>query len=99
MKELSKALMKVDNRWYDFGLNLGIPRRILDQYRLQPGPLNAVIEFWHRGNVDGGPPVTWQSVVDTLRRIDEIGLAKELQSKVVGKSHSIMGLMQNYFSI
>ena len=81
MHKIYTALKNVD-RWYDFGLNLGIPRRILDSYKLQSGPLNAVIEFWHRGNVDGGPPVTWQSVVDTLKRIDENGLAKELQSKV-----------------
>ena len=88
MFEINTALRDVDHRWYEFGIYLGFQRRILSQFQQQPAPLNAVLEFWHRGNVQSGLPVTWHSVVDTLRQMDEYGLAKKLQeSKLVGKSH------------
>ena len=77
--ELTDTLHGVSHRWYEFGVALGIERRVLDGYKLDCAPMSAVIEFWWKGNAEGGRPVTWQSVVTALERINEHALAETIR--------------------
>ena len=83
---LKDVLSSISHRWYEFGNALGIERRVLDGFKHVEAPMSAVVEFWWNGNVGDGRPVTWQSVVEALERIDEHALAKEIFEKHCGGS-------------
>ena len=76
---LTDALSLIDDKWFEFGIKVGLERRVLNRFKYDPHPLSAVVEHWHGGNVLGGLPVSWRSVLTALEKMEEHGLAKHIQ--------------------
>ena len=79
--QLQDVLKPIEHRWLEFGLKVGIQRRILDSYSGKPAPLSLVIDHWWGGNVKEGLPVTWKSVVVALEKMDASGLAETISAE------------------
>ena len=88
LNDLAEVVNEVFNaraKWYDIGLNLGVPVGTLNairvQYRDNPQDcLREVLMVWLKA-VD--PQPTWKALVDALqsKAVDEGRLAKELVAK------------------
>ena len=72
-------LSTIRSKWYNFGLHLGVPYHKLKDFEKKEDPLSEVIAYWHKRNTR--KPVTWGSVVATLRRTEESALADKIEAK------------------
>ena len=79
--ELRQALNSIDYKWNEFGLAVGFTVRMLEKFRYKDHPFSLVIDNWWRGNINGGKPVTWISVVEALNAIGEGGPAETIANK------------------
>ena len=70
----------IKHLWFEFGVQMGIPRSKLEEFREVKDPLSAVVDYWLRGNVEG-VPISWESVVKALNssHVGETGLAKRIR--------------------
>ena len=73
-------LKTIRSKWHDFGLHLGVPRHKMKEFKKEDEPLHEVIDYWHSGNIQD-KPVTWQSIIDTLKCIEEPNLANKIKAK------------------
>ena len=76
--EVCGRLKAIRSRWYNFGINLGVPKDVLDGYKGNDNSLSDVIGYWHDGNVG---PVTWDSIVVALKLTEAKRLAKEIEAE------------------
>ncbi len=81
-------------KWFEIGIQLGIPRHKLKWFRKEDDPLSAVIDYWLCGNVES-VPLTWRSVVEVLKsdHVDESDL-KELKGSIVKRKKSLVVMVR-----
>lgn len=79
LASLCKELGGVAGKWFLIGLHSGVPYEKLQEFKKEEYPLAAVFNYCLRGNVKD--PLTWTSIVDTLKSVDENGLAEQLNKK------------------
>ena len=82
---LLSELAKVQTKWFEIGIQLGIKRNKLETFKCDhPSTsrcLMATVSYWLDGNTN--IPVSWKSVVTVLNDpfVDESGIAKQIQEK------------------
>ena len=85
--DVCKELSTISGKWFNFGVNLGVPQNKLKQFGKKEDPLSEVIGYWHKGNIRD-KPVTWESITATLRITEEPGLADKIKAKYCDKETS-----------
>lgn len=83
LKSVNNALLAIRTKWFDIGLQLGISRNKLLEFKDDPNPLSAVIDYWLKGNLD--VPVCWKSIVTAVKTEQETQLAEEINKKYCQK--------------
>ncbi len=84
MKNICDALGSIKTKWFEIGVQLGIPRRKLLEFEEERDPLSAVVDYWLQGNVtESVSPISWKSIVAALKSdyVGEPGLAKQISKK------------------
>ena len=69
-------------KWYEIGVQLGIPYHKLKKFEEERDPLAAAIDYWLNGNVEG-VSISWSSILTALKssHVGEIGLANKIKKK------------------
>lgn len=69
-------------RWFDIGIQLGIPHHKLKEFEKEHTPFIAAMDYWLNGNVEG-ISVCWESLVAALSssHVMELGLANTISAK------------------
>ncbi len=82
LRVLRNLLDVASRKWHMIGIQLGIPKNKLDEFKNLDDPLSEVINYWLHGNVKGDP-VSWETIVKVLRteHVGEPGLTAKIQSK------------------
>ena len=82
MKTLCNELEEIKHKAFDIGIQLGIPRRKLKEFKEEGNFLSGALDFWLSGNVPD-VPLTWNSIVAALESesINEGGCAKKILKK------------------
>ena len=80
--KICNELSIVKHKIFHIGVQLGVPRYKMKEFKKEDDPLSATIEYWLDGNVEDAS-LTWQSVVDALRseHVGEIGRADAIYEK------------------
>ncbi len=73
-------LGRVRHKWLTLGIQLGIPRHVLEHFKRDDDPLSAAVDYWLRGNVTE-VPITWDFLVEALKSVDEKGCADTISKK------------------
>ncbi len=84
MRTVCSALGRVKTKWFEIGIQLGIPRSKLKEFEEERDPLSAVVDYWLSGNVtEPVVPICWKTIVNALRseHVGEPGLAEEISKK------------------
>ncbi len=84
MRSICNALASIKIKWYELGIQLGIPRNKLLEFKKEDDPLSAVVDYWLRGNVtESVDPISWKSIVAALKSeyVGEPGLAEQISKK------------------
>ena len=84
MRIICDELGSVETKWFKIGVQLGIPRSKLQEFKKEDDPLSAVVDYWLRGNVpESDVPISWESIVKALRSVSvgEPGLADRITLK------------------
>ncbi len=71
-------------KWFEVGIQLGIPRNKLLEFKEDRDPLSAVVDYYLKENVlDSTDTVSWQSIVNALESdyVGEPGLAEKIRKK------------------
>lgn len=97
LRTVCNELAEIRYKWFQFGVELGIPRSRLELFKKEEDPFSAVVDYWLRGNVEG-LPISWQSVVEALESsyVGETGLANYIKKKFCqqgGQYHRKNGTM------
>ncbi len=74
----------IKTKWFNVGIQLGIPRSKLKEFEEERDPLSAVVDYWLEGNVtEPVVPISWKSIVAALisKHVGEPGLAEEISKK------------------
>ena len=81
LRNICNELGGIKTKWLEIGIQLGIPRRKLLEFKEDRDPLSAVVEYWLNGNTK--VPVSWKSIVAALKseHIAEPGLAEKINKK------------------
>ena len=90
LKLIHAELKKVAYKWSEIGVQLGIPRYKLMEFKKEDDPLAAAVDYWLNGNVEG-VPVSWRSVVAALKFSGETGLAKRISEKFCPQQDNVGG--------
>ena len=96
LKDVCAALAKVKTKWFIIGVQLGIPRHKLQEFKYDLDPLSAVVYYWLRGNVtESDDPISWQTIVAVLKcdYIEESKLAEIINAKYCQKEGSLSFLL------
>ena len=82
MRPICSELGVVSYKWYQIGVQLGIPHHKLMEFRKGEDPLAAAIDYWLNGNVEG-VSISWSSIVTALKssHVGESGLANRIKKK------------------
>ena len=69
------------HKWFQIGIQLGIPHHILRQFSNENDPLSAALDYWLKGNVVESN--LWKSIVAALEStfVDEPLFANEISRK------------------
>ena len=81
MRAICEALGDVETKWFKIGVQLGIPRSKLQEFKKDEDPLSAVVDYWLRGNVtESVTPISWATIVKVLKSkyVGEPGLAEKI---------------------
>ena len=72
----------VKHKAFEIGIQLGIPRGKMLQFKQEGDVLSAAIDYWLCGNVED-VPITWKSIVEVLQSgyIGEPKCAEAIQKK------------------
>ena len=104
LKTICNVLGKVKTKWFEIGIQLGIPRSKLLEFEGVRDPLSAVLDYFLQGNVTDSAPISWQSVVAALRSdyVGEPGLADEVNQQYCplteGKGQTLLSFVCTYMS-
>ena len=85
-------LGSLDHKWFQIGIQLGIPRNVLEKFEGVKDPLSAIIDFWLEGNVqDKDAPVTWATLAAALKssHVGAPAIAKRIMNKYCPSHSSI----------
>ena len=97
---LLSELAKVQTKWLEIGIQLGIKRNKLETFeRDHPSTsrcLMATVSYWLDGNTN--IPVSWESVVTILNDpfVDESGIAKQIQEKYCHEKGMYVMITQSF---
>jgi hypothetical protein len=82
LKDVCDELGVIKYKWFEFGVQLGIPYNKLKEFETERDPLSAVIDYWLRGNVEP-VPTTWEPITKALEssHVGETGLARRIRIK------------------
>ena len=82
VKCLCDELGSVKYKWFEIGVQLGIPYEKLMEFKNHQDPLAAAVMYWLKGNVEG-IAISWRSIVSALKsdHVGETGLAKKIFKK------------------
>ena len=88
MKTVCDELGTLKYKKFEIGVQLGIAYHKLKEFKKEPDPLAAAIDYWLKGNAKDGVPCSWQSIVAALRSpaVDEAGHAGKIEEKYCSKS-------------
>ncbi len=84
LKSICNALGSIKTKWHLIGIQLGIPRCKLLEFKKEEDPLSAVVDYWLQGNVtESVSPISWKSILAALKSeyVGEPGLAEQLSKK------------------
>ena len=84
LRTICNLLGSVKSKWFEIGIQLGIPRHKLVEFRKEDDPLSAAIDYWLKGNVlDSVVPISWASIVAALKseHVDETAVADRINSE------------------
>ena len=81
LKTLCNELGRVRKKWFQIGIQLGIPHHVLEGFEKGNDPLSAVINYFLRGNTM--EPVAWKTIEKALKSeaVGEPALAKQINKK------------------
>lgn len=85
LAEVQRLLKRIEHKWYDIGLQLGLDPARLQGIRLSAGTqgerLVSVIELWLKGL--GPEPPTWEGLCRTLKGevVEEPALASRIRQE------------------
>ena len=88
LRTICSALGSIKTKWFEVGIQLGIPRNKLLEFKEEHDPLSAVVDYWIRGNVtESDVPISWPSIVEALKSeyVGEPGLAEQISKKYYPK--------------
>ena len=95
---ICNELSTVHDKTFQIGIQLGFqPYKIREFMKKEEDPLAVIIEKWLGGDIkDDGPPPSWQSVVNVLRKdyVGEIGLANRIEKKYCLRKGELNSFMQ-----
>ena len=101
LRIICNVLGSIKSKWLVIGVQLGIPRNKLEEFKKEDDPLSAVIDYWLKRNVrESVVPISWQSIVAALKSVyvDESGLADEINKKYCQEEVKKNGEANHYFS-
>ena len=83
LKIICNELSEVKHKLYQIGVQLGVPRHKLKEFEKEADPMAASLDYWLKGNVIEGVPISWKSVVNALcsGHVDERGLSNRISKK------------------
>lgn len=84
LRTICNELGEVKWKFLEIGVQLGISRNKLMEFKEQRDPLAASIHYWLAGNVkDAQIPLSWSSIVNALEssHVDELGLGRKIRAK------------------
>ena len=88
LKNILVPLESIKTKWFEIGIQLGIPRNKLKELEGEDNPLSAVIDYWLRGNVrETSVPISWKSIMAALKS-EHVGhpeLAEQISKKYYQK--------------
>lgn len=89
LRTVCDELGGVTNKEYEIGIQLGISRNKLQDFRRESDILSAAIDYWLKGNVTD-VPISWTYLVRALESdyVDEPGLARTICSKYCHQKES-----------
>ena len=82
-------LGKIKHKWFEIGIQLGISRGKLKEFKEEDDRLSAIIDYLLNGNVEG-VLVSWRSIVAALEssHVGETGLANTIKKKYCQQLHT-----------
>ena len=83
LKTVCEELAEASHDWFEIGVELGIPRSKLREWRKLDDPLTAVLDYWVRGDAGGAPP-SWEALAEALES-PRAALASRIRSKYCGQ--------------
>jgi hypothetical protein len=68
----------INSKWYQFGLAIGVPKEVVDNFLGYPTEqcIVEVLDYWLRIQKECKP--TWKKVAEGLRAIGQDGLAERI---------------------
>ncbi len=84
LRAVCDALGSIKTKWFEVGIQLGIPRSKLKEFEEERDPLSAVIDYWLNENVTKpDAPISWKTIVKALKSeyVGEPGLAEKISKK------------------
>ncbi len=83
MRSICNALGSIKTKWFEIGIQLGIRRKKLKEFKREDDPLSAVVDYWLTNVVEKAIPKSWHSIVAVLKsdHVGEPGLADEVSRK------------------
>ena len=84
MRTVCNALGSIKTKWFEIGIQLGIARNKLLEFKNEHDPLSAIMDYCLRGNVaKSTAPISWDSIVAALKsdHVGEPGLAEQISKK------------------
>ena len=94
LRDVCDDLGDVKYKWFEIGIQLGIPRNTLKQFEKEADPLSAAVDYWLKGNaVESAVPVSWKSIVIALKSayVGEPALAEKIDKKYCQQSFKEQG--------
>ena len=72
------------HKWYKIGIQLGVPKNKLDEFKKEEDPLSEVIYYWLNGNVKSDQ-VSLEIIIRALEteHVSERALATKIGTKKV----------------
>ena len=82
LKAVCSELAEVVYKWFEIGIQLGIPYHKLKEFEEERESFAAALNYWLNGNVEDSPP-SWKSIVAALKSdyVGKKGLAKRIEKK------------------
>lgn len=82
LRTICNELGVVKFKWFEIGVQLGIPRAKLMEFQREDDPVAAGVDYWLNGNVEN-ISLSWRSIVKALRNrhVRELTLAQKIEEK------------------